>query len=285
MKILVTGASGYIGNGVAKALARTGFSVFGLVRSQAAALALQEQEITPLVSTLPDLPKGVKGFDVIVHCAFEQGDKEMQNLEALLSLSPRQFIYTSGVWVYGNQTKEVDETTPLSPLPSTRWRPRVEEKALQSASVVIRPGCVYGYRQSLIGMFFEGALEGEIQVVGEGENHWALVHLDDLSHLYVLAVERRLSKEILNATEPSPPKIQEIVGAIGKLTGAKVKYIPYEKGLEQFGPLAEGLAVDQPRVSSEKARRLLGWKPQHAPFLSRLETYWLTWKVSRGEQV
>lgn len=48
MKILVTGATGYIGNGVAKTLAMRGHTVYGLYRNDAFVRILKQQEIIPV---------------------------------------------------------------------------------------------------------------------------------------------------------------------------------------------------------------------------------------------
>src|ERR687897_688939 len=54
MKVLVTGASGYIGGSVATALLAAGHRVVGLVRSDERAAKVQGRGIEPLIGTLDD---------------------------------------------------------------------------------------------------------------------------------------------------------------------------------------------------------------------------------------
>jgi nucleoside-diphosphate-sugar epimerase len=279
MKVFVTGATGYIGNGVAKAFARAGHEVFGLVRSERGAKELQKSEICPLIGTIENLPKAAKEADAIVHCAYENPEKDLIAIDTLLHTFPKTFVYTSGVWLYGNRTQPVDETSSLEPLSIVTWRLPVEQKILKSKhkSIVIRPGHVYGYDKGLIAMIFEGASKGNLEIAGNGENHWAIVHLDDLAQLYLLAVEKSVSGVILNGTDDTSIKLKDLAESSAKLAHSKAHYLPYPEALKKFGSLAEGLAVNQPHISNKRATQLLGWHPRHNNLLSQIGHYWQTW--------
>jgi len=60
--------------------------------------------------------------------------------------------------------------TPVNPLPIVAWRPEQEQAALATGrSAVLRPGCVYGGRQSLCKGWFEAAEEKKpLYLVGDG---------------------------------------------------------------------------------------------------------------------
>src|SRR4029450_1243631 len=107
--------------------------------------------------------------------------------------TPKTFLYTSGVWVYGSTGDQpADETTPLTPLHLVAWRPAHEQMVLSATNVrgiVFRPGCVYGKPGSLTAAWFEGASKGDLSVVGDGKNRWAMVHVDDVAEAYVRAAE------------------------------------------------------------------------------------------------
>jgi len=281
VKIFVTGASGNIGNVVAKAFARAGHDVTGLVRSVESGRALQKCEIRPHLGTIENLPKSAKEADAIIHCAYESGEKDKIAVDSLIQTFPKTIVYTSGVWVYGNRTQLVDETSSIQPLTLSAWRPPLEEKILKSKhkAIVIRPGHVYGYEKGLIGMLFEAASNGLLEIAGNGENHWALVHLEDLAQLYLLAVEKGVHGQILNGTEKVSVKLKDLAESAAKLAHAQVHYLPLPEALKKFGPLAEGLTVNQPHISSEKADKLLGWRPRHNNLLSDLSHYWHTWEA------
>ncbi len=137
MKILVTGATGFIGFNVACALRRAGHEVCGLARSEQKARLLLQQEIVPVIGTLQDSAawrERAAECSVLIHAAadFKADDPSLldrQTVEALLASAmagarPKMVIYTSGAWVYGNTgARPVDETTPLRPTTPGR-RPR-----------------------------------------------------------------------------------------------------------------------------------------------------------------
>lgn len=272
MKIFVTGALGYIGFEVAKAFVRGGHDVYGLTRRESGAKHLQQEEITPVLGTLEELPN-VKA-DVIVHCAYESLEKDAHAVDSLLSLKPKIFVYTSGVWVYGNQTGPVDESTPLKPLENVKTRPDTEQKVLKSSSqsIVIRPAHVYGFGKGLFAMLFEN-----LRAVGNGDNYWTTVHATDLANLYVLAVEKNLNRTILNGVSASL-SMKELVNAIGKLKNQKPNFLTLEEALKLLGPFAYGLAVNQPNISSKKAVSI-GWQPKQLPLLQNLKHYYNTWEA------
>jgi nucleoside-diphosphate-sugar epimerase len=72
MKILVTGATGYIGGAVANALMRSGHQVLGLARSESSAARLQAAGISSLSGDFLDkasLAKAVEAVDAVVSTA------------------------------------------------------------------------------------------------------------------------------------------------------------------------------------------------------------------------
>src|SRR5258708_16601657 len=72
MKILVTGATGYIGRAAAKALRLRGHQVSGLVRSESSAAKLAQVGLTPVMGDfagVASLANAVKDVDVIVSTA------------------------------------------------------------------------------------------------------------------------------------------------------------------------------------------------------------------------
>ncbi len=279
MRVFVTGATGYIGNGVAKAFVRAGHEVFGLVRTDLGAIELQKNEIRPLIGTIENLPKAAKEAEVIIHCAYENAEKDQAAVQTLIQTVPKTLVYTSGVWVYGNRTQTVDEASPLEPISIVKWRPPVEQKVLKSKhkSIVIRPGHVYGYDKGLIAMMFEAASNGLLEIAGNGENHWSTVHLDDLAQLYLMAVEKGLSGEILNGTDNTSIKVKDLAEASAKLAHSKVHFLKLPEALKKFGPLAEGLAVNQPHISNKRAAQLLSWHPRRNNLLAQIDHYWQTW--------
>ncbi|MCC9075437.1 NAD-dependent epimerase/dehydratase family protein [Litorilinea aerophila] len=299
--VFITGATGYIGFSVAQAFRRAGYAVLGLTRSPHKARFLAQREIQPVVGAMqePDTYRHLAAqADILIHAAvdYQADTAELDRLtvETLLAAArqgttPRTLIYTSGVWVHGDTGGDaVDESSPLAPAAAVAWRPAVEDQVLTETGVrglVLRPGVVYGGAGGLTGLWFDGATNGHpFDVVGDGRNHWSMVHVGDLAQGYVLAAQSGLAGEVFNLVDGVPRQVSEMVTAIGRATGTHKRphYRPLAEAVTEMGPLAEALALDQ-KLRPDKATRFLGWHPQHPDFVADVHTYYRAWQAQRQQ--
>jgi nucleoside-diphosphate-sugar epimerase len=259
MRIFITGATGYIGNAVALNLRKHGHDVDALVRPESEARSLRDAGVVLIAGDLSALPSlEFNEYDAIVHTAVAKKDAVALDRGAVdvFTSSGRPFLYTSGVWILGNTTN-ADESTKVNPLPLVAWRPAHEQLVLKSGGAALRPGCVYGGRQSMFADWFASVEQGApIRIVGDGKNRWALVGLDDLADCYLRAIEQRATG-VLHATDDTHATLNECAHALSK--DAKIEHVPVDR--EKLGPFADALIVDQV-ISSDATRRKLGWKPK-----------------------
>ncbi len=295
MKVFLTGGSGYIGSAVSLALKKAGHDVLALVRSEAKGEALKKAGVKLTVGDLSN-PAGYAGAAwgraAFVHLAQEQTangvELDRKTITSARDLLRGQvgatFIYTSGCWVHGSNEGVVDESSPLKPAKLVAWRPAHEQLALDMAkdgirSVVVRPTLVYGgARGGIPAMFFGTALKhGAAQTIGEGQNHWPLVHVDDLAELYVRLVERAPAGSVFEAADASRHTQREIAEAAARAAGKDGKVAAQQP---DGGPFHEALLLDQ-QVSSEKARNDLDWRPRHESFVAEAEQLFKTWHAAQ----
>jgi nucleoside-diphosphate-sugar epimerase len=287
MRIFITGATGYIGGAVAPALRERGHELTALVRPETDSKALRDLGVVIVagdLASLPSLADSLGSYDAFLHIAqASTPDAAALNRIALDVFTAQQgfFVYTSGVWVCGNTGNDVvDETAPPNPLPIVAWRPEQEQSALATGrSAVIRPGCVYGGRQSLCRPWFEAAGKKQpLYLVGDGNNQWAMVNLHDLADCYVRLTEQRATG-IFHAVDDTN---ETLLGcALAVASGATIETIPIEVAQQKYGPFADALAIDQ-RVSSKVTRRKLGWNPSRE-FTSSLDEQWEEWRAAVGQ--
>jgi nucleoside-diphosphate-sugar epimerase len=304
MRIFVTGASGYVGSAVAEALRRRGHWVAGLVRTESKRRALEAREIRTIQGDMrapESFLQLAREADVWIHCAAELS-KDWETLDrltvtAFLDLAAkseraRALVYTSGVWLYGNTGSNlVNESVALVSGGILPWRLEHEKRILSAArpglrTAVIRPGCVYGGRGGLTGMWFESARRGNAaQMIGDGANRWAMIHIEDLADLYARAVEQRLSGELFNATDRSRFTVRDMAEAASRAAGAggRVTSLDPEEAARTYGLLAQGLLLDQ-HVDSSKAVHLLGWMPRFGGFSENAARYFQAWRAYHGER-
>lgn len=299
MRIFITGASGFIGNAVAKAFRLRGHEVLGLVRKEHDSKLLKALEIEPVIGTIASPQSFVpaaKTADVLINCAFDYSGEgiahDSATIDALLSTAktthePRTLIYTSGIWVYGSTgDKWIDETTPVNPLNLVKWRPAHEQKVLQASSktlqpIVIRPGIVYGGKGSLTAFWFDSIAKHAPQIVGDGQQRYSMVHVDDLAELYVLAAEKKnLGAQIFNATNGANDTVQTNFEAVAVACHMHkpVQHLTQEQAFKLHGGLTEGLLTGQ-SVLSEKAQKMLSWKARHAKFTEEAKIYFDAWQA------
>jgi len=278
MRIFITGATGYIGGEVAAALTRAGHEVAALVRPDAEARHLRDLGVvivTGDLASLPGMGETLASYDAFVHTAQPAKDAEPAVRAAVEAFTAQKghLVYTSGVWVLGN-TDGADENSPVNPLELVSWRPAIEEQVLAAGGAVIRPGCVYGGKQSLLADWFASAEQGQpLRMVGDGTNRWALIDLHDLAELYVLAVTQRASG-VLHGIDDSDSTLEECARAVAP-EGTVVK-TPLTEAREKFGAFADALAVDQ-RISSSYTRQKLGWQPRRT-FVGSVAEQWAEWR-------
>ena len=289
MQVFLTGATGYIGSAVADALRNAGYAAVGLARSEDQARALAVRGLGAHRGDLRDpasVAEGARNADAVIHCALPAAPDTPQvdraAVEAILgalSQFNRPFIYTSGCWVLGNTGDKIaDEDAPLAPTPLVAWRPAVEQLVLSAArrgvqGVVLRPVIVYGRGGGLLTSFVQSAREhGAARIVGDGENRWSFVHVDDLADLYVRALGA-VAGTLLFAAHGPAHRVREVAETASRAAGAggKVETVPLAEVRKTIGPFADALALDQ-QISGERAMRLLGWHPQAPAVLAELES-------------
>jgi nucleoside-diphosphate-sugar epimerase len=282
MNIFLTGATGYIGGGVVAALRNANHEVAALARPDADTKQLRELGVVLIggdLESLPSLREQLAGYDAFIHMAQARQNTVAADRAAVDTFTALRghLLYTSGVWVAGN-TSSFDESTPVDPLPIVAWRPPHEQLVLAAGGAVLRPGCVYGGKQSLCADWFAAADQKRAtQVVGDGKNRWAMVDVHDLSDLYLRIVEQK-STGILHGIDDTDATLEECIRAVGP--DVAMDRIPLETARTTMGPFADALAVDQ-RILSTRTREQTGWNPRRT-FTSSVDQQWREWREARA---
>jgi len=276
VKVLVIGASGFVGQEVALELRRRGHEVWGLVRDPAKAQALRIGEVQVVkgdADQKASYEELVKKVDVIINAAqdLSRGTALDQtifdNVTAALENAggeKKLFISTSGGLVYENSTEPLTEDSPLSKLPFVQARVKVEQEVTSSKvvhGVVVRPPMIIGGRQGRWSVYFEQAeKEGKLSIYGTGENIIAFVHIQDLAEGYARIVEAKrdtVSGQFFHFAHPGRITLKEV--ALLFAEGAGVSNPKVETGL----PWKLAFYDVNIWFDSSKAKRVLGWTPTH----------------------
>lgn len=193
-KVLIIGATGYVGRTVADALVRSGqHQVWGVTRNADRAKALALGEIRPIIADDPFNKPGAwieairdNHIDVVVDVSPASRDQEKafalvkalgaERIEAdnapggWGAKGPKLgYVFTSGTWMYGNRVKQVNELDNIgvesghSPASVVSWRPALDKSILAARDVldvaIVRPALIYGRESTIWSSFFLPLLE------------------------------------------------------------------------------------------------------------------------------
>ena len=225
VRVLVLGATGYIGLPLCQSLRRDGHTVYGLARSAEKCRSLAKLEIIPAPGTLEGgeyiaiVEK--TNIDIVIDIA-SVGPASYDVLDALRTISEKRiqqrgkhasklgFVHVSGTWVHGSSMAPVDDLSPIAiphdegcsaqPPDLLAWRPAVEQAVLDTRdaldSVIIRPALVYGGRSKLWSFWFSpidraaAASEKEVHLLADVAAQPGIVHVDDVVSAIHLTVAK-----------------------------------------------------------------------------------------------
>jgi nucleoside-diphosphate-sugar epimerase len=295
MNVLVTGATGFVGSAVVRALRRHEHRVLGLVRERergrplealGASLAVGDMwrpdtyaplvaQVEAVIHTAQEKPRGRWGRRKIR--AMHQSDALMTRTLADACLrQDRLLVYTSGAMAHPGQGEEwIDETTPLRPCLLARGHAEMVEELTDLHRrrglrlLIITPGFVYGP-----GGFLQETVEllrrRRYRVIGTGTNYWGLVHVDDLGEAYVLALERDSSGANYFVSDDVPLTRRAVIDLVTDALGLpRVGHVPgWLVGLFLGFPLVEAINASI-RMRNDRVKQL-GWIPRYTSFAEGL---------------
>ena len=223
IRVLITGAAGFGGSGLASALLAQGYTVTGLdVVPPSHANLLRRELSNPgfqyLWKSIQDIqPKDVEGHSVVAHMAAQPDTPlafesprytVMQNIEGTVSLleAVRQADCVSKLMFAGSGNEigralylPIDEDHPLTPHNPYGFSKAAAEMALEAwhlaydvPSIVMRTGVVIGpnmRREVFIFKWLWNALHGKPIVVEGGKQTRDLAFVDDVLRAWTLAIQ------------------------------------------------------------------------------------------------
>ena len=277
MKVVVTGATGYIGSHITTELQARGHEVLALVRDNAQVDVVASRGANPAVVDLYDRP-GVIGLltdaDGAIHTA-SPGDATSADLDSAVvdavieafGGSGKPYLQISGAWIYGNNAS-IREESPLDPPALVAWKGPIEQRVLGASGlrgVVVVSGTAYGDGGGGIPGVLLGSPRdavGNLIMLGTGRQHWSTVHVADLADFFRRALEddsargRYVVGNGINSTVAELTEAAAVaVGAPGAVPGSDA-----EARARLGDYFAEVLLLDQ-GTDAARARGELDWHP------------------------
>lgn len=214
MKVLVTGATGFLGSHVCETLTKDGHQVRALVRATSNTRYIKPLGVELIEASLETgkgLEAAVGGVDAVVHGAAivkarDKADFERVNtggterlLEAVLTHSPKlkRFVYISSLAAHGFGEDGAPRSHAAPSLPVTYYgksklkgEQLLLEKADQVPVTILRPPAIYGPRDSEMLAFFKIVGSRVVPFLGSPENRCSLIYASDCARAILLALTK-----------------------------------------------------------------------------------------------
>ncbi|MEO5575813.1 MAG: complex I NDUFA9 subunit family protein [Gaiellaceae bacterium] len=196
MRILVTGATGFVGPSIVRHLVDDGHTVRVLEHTAGSSAALPNQEALPgSMTDAASLRRAVEEQDVVVHLVailsgkpeefrnvMEQGTRDL--LAAAGDAGVQRFVLMSALGTTA-------ETKDLVPYYGAKWRMEQDVKASGLEHVIFRPSFVFGREGGALGQFKKIAkLAPVTPIVGPGTQRLQPIWVDDVAAYFAAGVAK-----------------------------------------------------------------------------------------------
>lgn len=217
MKALVTGANGFTGSHLVRALVARGLDVVGLVRRTSKRDRLANVPLTLAYGDITDRPSldaAMAGVDWVFHTAADvdlgivDGDRMARVnidgtgnvLAAAQAAGVQKMVYCSTIGIYGDtQGETIDETFQRrqtgfsSAYDRTKYEAQVLVNQAAAAGfpvVSVMPSGIFGVDDPHFGPVIQLFLRGKLPFWVGGDRITGIVHVDDLVEAMILAAEK-----------------------------------------------------------------------------------------------
>lgn len=296
-RILVTGASGFVGSALAKHLADRGQPVLAAVRKANSSVP-SNVELGFVGNLTPDndWSNALIGVDTVVHCAARAHILrettsnpltafQLVNVAATVNLARqaaaagvRRFVFISSIGVNGTQTTDKPYTVDDMPAPTSAYgqsklEAEIALREIQRATslevVIIRPPLVHGpgapgnFRRLMLAIY-----KGIPLPLGAIHNRRSLVALDNLVDLLTTCVHHPAAgNQTFLVSDNEDLSTTQLILRLAHALGRRARLFPIPAWLLQRGAALLGKRELSQRLCSSlqvdisKTRRILGWNP------------------------
>lgn len=295
MRVLVTGAAGYVGRAVVVALAAAGQEPVALVHSHSDGLPVGVEVRAADLTDPGSLAGSVVGFDAVCHLAGATRARESWEqpgryfsvntagtialLTAMEAAGVQRIVFASTGSIYGTPERQpMDESLPDDPPHPYAGSKLAAEQAVEWQAragglgvTVLRLFNVAGRLDpdsTRIVPRVLAAVDGtDLQVNGDGTAVRDFLHVDDAAAAFVAALERAVpvgEARRYNIGHGVGSSVMDVVAAAEQVTGRVVR-------VEHRPPAPEPatLVCDPSRAIAE-----LDWKPRHSDLATIIADAW-----------
>lgn len=271
MKVLITGASGLIGQSLQKSFAEKGYEMLLASRKE----PTDEQHIQWSIEEGFTDPEKLEGIDAVVHLAGESvsglrwtedkkkairdsrvlGTRNVVDAISKLKQKPKVFVAASAIGFYGERgDEEVTESSAIGDNflagVSREWEAesrRAEDAGIRT--VLLRTGIVLSKDGGALATILTPFKLGVGGVVGSGKQWMSWISLDDEIAVINFAIENENLRGAVNAVSPNPVTNQEFTKTLGEVL-YRPTFLPLPEFVVSmaFGEMGDALLLASTKV-------------------------------------
>ena len=247
MKVLLTGANGFLGSHILDGFRESSFDVSILLRrtSDTSFIAPHMDDVTVHYGSLADadsVADAMKGVEAVVHCAAKtkalsdreyflvnrDGTSNVVRAAAARSETLRHFVLVSSLAVAGPALPDDPARETSEPRPTTVYaKSKLEgENAVRGLTevpwTILRPAAVYGPRDRDFLSVFESVGRGLVPLPFGGHQSLSLVYAPDVVEAVRCCLgQGRASGKIYHVAAEPPTTARELVDTIARIMGKR----------------------------------------------------------------
>lgn len=295
-RVVVTGANGFVGRALSRALIARGYAVTGLVRQGGGCVSGVQEWLYDGRDFAGLTDAGWPDADCVVHLAARvhvmndavsdplaafratNVDGTLRVAAAATRRGVRRFVFVSSVKAIAESDdgRPLGEDDPALPKDAYGQSKLEAERALRQFAaesgldvVIVRPPLVYGphVRANFLGMM-DAIWKGLPLPLGAIVARRSLVYVDNLADALVCcATDPRATQGCFHVADDDAPTVTELLRMVGDALGKPARLFPVPAGaLRALGKLiGRGAAVDRLtaslQIDADRMKRVLDWHP------------------------
>lgn len=282
MKVLITGATGFIGRHLVDVLLQQEMKVIAVSRNKESARSIFPPTVQCIDYDSNELRSAMRSCNAVINLAGDSisggrwtNKKKASVLNSRLNTAQRLlgvlksidnpglvFIQASAIGYYGhreelNLHEESAAGTGFLSEVVQKWEAHMPDvQQYTQRSVVLRIGVVLGKEGGMLGEMMKQSKRGAAGKAGNGKQWLSWIHMYDLVHaIYYLLIDEKATG-VFNLVAPNPSRQEEFSSLLSKYTGRKFQ-LPLPAFLVKLvlGEMGRELILSGQHVSSSKLIR------------------------------